>query len=258
MNSKKRSGEFIANARGQLIGRYGQAILVIVLVSFLNFLISSFANFTSVETLSLFLFRFLILIIINLLLGVLSFGMDRFFLNFARGVQGLSPADLFQGIKQNADKAIGIQIVYTIVFIIVEIPLSYFLYFTELDLLDSTIILLLFSFLSSLLHYVTKLFFGLNFYILVDKPDYSVLQILSESNRLMKGNRLRFVGIALRIFPLMLLGSLAFGFGLVWPMALYDTAIANFYLDLIGEEPYDPLSDKEPEKEPDPKSQLLM
>ena len=75
----------------------------------------------------------------------------------------------------------------------------------------------------------------------------------------MTGNRLRLVSVALRMIPLILLGFLAFGIGILWPAVLYSVATKNLYLDIIGEEPFNPLADKEPEPEPepDPKSLLL-
>ncbi|MBR5945308.1 MAG: hypothetical protein IKZ94_10225, partial [Lachnospiraceae bacterium] len=91
MNDKKKpAGELLFNARGQLVGRYGQAILVIVLVGFLNLLFASFADYTYTGTIGSYLMRLLVLTIIDLLLGVLFFGQDRYFLNLVRGVQGLS------------------------------------------------------------------------------------------------------------------------------------------------------------------------
>lgn len=258
-NSQKSARELLICARGQLIGHYGQAILVILVVFFLSFLLSSFVDLTSARTFGVLIFRFLIYIIIYLLLGVLAFGRDRFFLSFARGVQGLSPADLFQNLKQNADKAIGIQVVFALVSALTEIPFIYVISTVEMNTFEYLTFNSAYSLISGLIVYVLHLFFGLSFYLLADRPDCGVMQILSESNRLMKGNRLRFVAIALRIFPLRLLGSFAFLFGVLWPTAIYDTALADFYLDVIGEEPFDPLSDKEPESEPepDPKSLLL-
>ena len=126
MNNKKNARELVFNARGQLVGRYGQAILVIVLVGFLNLLLASFADYTYTGTLGSYLFRLLVLIIIDLLLGVLFFGQDRYFLNLVRGTQGLSPADLFHGIRNNADKAICLQAVYTMVSVITVIPFFLF------------------------------------------------------------------------------------------------------------------------------------
>ncbi|MBO4679178.1 MAG: DUF975 family protein [Lachnospiraceae bacterium] len=258
MNDKKHARELLFDARGQLVGRYGQAILVIVLVGFLNLLLGSFADYTYTGTLGSYLMRILVLTIIDLLLGVLFFGQDRYFLNLVRGVQGLSPADLFHGIKNNADKAICLQAVYTLVSVITVIPaayLSFFVPLTESEALRASLLLRLGA---SIILFTVRLFFGLSFYILADHPDYGVLQILSESNRLMTGNRLRFIVLALRMIPFMILGVLAFIVGFLWPTAIYQTALANFYLDIIGEKPYNPLTDELPTPEPDPRSQLLM
>lgn len=259
MNDKKtRAGQLVFNARGQLVGRYGQAILVIVLVGFLNLLLASLADYTYTGTLGSYLMRMLVLTIMDLLLGVLFFGQDRYFLSLVRGVQGLSPADLFNGIKSNADKAICLQAVYTIVSVITVIPAVYLSFFVTLSESDAIRAGLLLRAVSLLVLFVVRLFFGLSFYILADHPEYGVFRILRESNRLMTGNRLRFIVLALRMIPYMILGVFAFIVGFLWPVAIYNTALANFYLDLIGEEPFNPLADKVPESEPDPKSQLLI
>ena len=256
-NTKKRTGALLSDARGQLVGRYGQAILVMVLVDALNLLLASFADYTYTGTIGSYLLRMIVLIIIDLLLGVLFFGRDRYFLNLVRGTQGLSPADLFHGVKNNADKAICLQAVYTLVMIITVIPAAYIGFFVNLTDREAINAGLFLQLCSLFLLFVVRLFFGLSFYILADHPDYGVLKILSESNRLMNGNRLRFIALTLRMIPYMLLGALAFVFGLLWPSAVYRTALANFYLDLLGEEPYNPLTAKPAEPEPDPQSQLL-
>ncbi len=259
MNNKKSAKELIMNARGQLIGRYGQAILVVIMVGLINLFLGSFADYAYTGSFSSYLFKILILIIIDLLLGVLSFGRARYFLNLVRGVQGLSPADLFYGIKNNVDKTIGLQAVFTMVFAVVAIPEAYVSFFIVRSEFDYILITSVFSLVSSSLLFVVRLFFGLSFYILADHPEYGVVEILKESNRLMAGNRLRLVSVALRMIPFLLLGFLAFGFGLLWPAVIYSTVLANLYLDVIGESPYDPLADREPEPEPepDPKSLLL-
>ena len=246
--NKKTAKELILNARGQLIGRYGQAILVIIVALVLNWLVGSFADLAYTGTLSSYFFSFIILIIIDLLLGVLSFGKDRYFLGLARGIQGLSPADLFYGIKNSTDKAICLQIVYTLASVISVIPsiyLGFFVVLTEKQAATAGLLIKLFALIIII---VVKMFFGLCFYILADRPELSVKEILAESNRLMTGNRLKFLFIVLRVMPLMILGCLALGFGIFWPFVMYQSAIANLYLDTIGEEPYSPLAQEEPKE----------
>ncbi len=258
MNNKKSAKELILNARGQLVGRYGQAILVIVIVGIINYFLGSFADYAYTGSFGSFLFRLLILVIIDLLLGVLFFGQDRYFLNLVRGVQGLSPADLFYGIKNNADKAIGLQAVFTLASALVAVPDAYFTFFVVKDEFDYLLVSSVFRLISLVLLFVVRLFFGLSFCILADHPEYGVLEILKESNRLMTGNRLRLVSVALRMIPLILLGFLAFGIGILWPAVLYSVATKNLYLDIIGEEPFNPLADKEPEPEPEPNPKSLL
>lgn len=240
--NKKTAGDLIMNARGQLVGRYGQAILVIVVALALNLLVGSFADFAYTWTLSSYIFRVIILIIIDLLLGVLIFGEDRYFLNLARGTQGLSPAELFYGIKNSTDKAICLQAVYTLVSVITIIPSVYLSFFVVLTERQATIAGLLIRLFALIMILVVKMFFGLCFYILSDKPELSFTEILAESNRLMAGSRLKFLFLVFRMIPFMILGCFAFVFGIFWPVAIYRTALANFYLDTIGEEPYNPLT----------------
>ena len=245
--NKKTSKDLILNARGQLIGRYGQAILVMIVALILTWLVGSFADLAYTGTFSSYIFRFIILIIIDLLLGVLVFGEERYFLNLARGTQGLSPADLFYGIKNSTDKAICLQVVYTLVTAISAIPSIYLGFFAVLTEKQAATAGLLIRLFSLILAIVVRMFFGLCFYILADRPELSVKEILAESNRLMTGNRLKFVFLVLRMIPYIILGCFAFFIGILWPMAIYETALANFYLDTIGEEPYNPLWQKEPE-----------
>ena len=258
MNKKKRVGEILVNARGQLVGRYGQAILVMMMVAFLNLLLISLSSFSFTDTLGSTLLSIPVLAIVNLLMGVLIFGRERYFLKLVRGVQGLSPADLFDGIKTNVDKAICIQAVYTIVSVITELVSVYIRFFVPLTERQALIADYIIISVTLLLSFVVSLFFGLCYYLLADHPEYSVFEIFHESNRLMTGNRLRFIGLALRMIPLIIIGAFAFAIGVLWPAVIYQTAWANFYLDLIGEKPYNPLTDTPHEPEPDPGSPLLM
>ncbi|MBR6308690.1 MAG: DUF975 family protein [Lachnospiraceae bacterium] len=255
MNNNKTAKELLLNARGQLVGRYGQAILVTVVMIALTVLFSVFANYTYTGTLGTYLFRILITTIIDLLLGVLNFGMFRYFLNLVRGTKDLSPAELFHGVRNCTDKAICLEIVFAVASLITQIPTIYVLFFTTLNERETLVAAYLIRIFSLVVAFTVNMFFGMCFFVLSDKPELSVMEILAESNRLMKGRRLKYFILFLRVLPGMILGMFAFGIGVLWPMVLYYTALANFYLDAIGEEPYNPLLQQEPEEPTN--SQLL-
>ena len=107
---------------------------------------------------------------------------------------------------------------------------------------------LIIQLVAAILLFIVRLFFGMSFYILSDRPELTFTQILAESNRLMTGRRLKFFLLALRMIPVLVLGTFAFVIGVLWPITVYNTALANFYLDAVGEEPYNPLRQQEPQE----------
>ena len=79
--------------------------------------------------------------------------------------------------------------------------------------------------------------YALVYFLLLDYPELSATEIWKKSAQLMKGNRLRYIGLILSFIPWFLLNLLTFGFGTLWLNPYISAAQAVFYLDLVQNQP---------------------
>ncbi len=238
----KKIKELAALSRAQLLGKYSIAIFVAFVIGIIRWTISIITEGNViVSSTTGFLTSTIISLIVDLLLGILIFGQSHFYLKIARGDMNLNISDIFIGFKTNMDKAICIQAIFTgmsllafipsalLHFKILYTPEKYYYYFA----IGITVLELLLVFLA-------KLFFGLSFYILSDNPDWSVTSIFKESLYRMKNKKGKLLLTYLSTIPLLIVSFLSLGIGLLWFMPYYNNLLANFYLDAIGEDAWDP------------------
>lgn len=74
--------------------------------------------------------------------------------------------------------------------------------------------------------------YAMVYYIKYDHPEYDWRTCITESRRLMDGNKWRLFCLNLSFGGWMLVGSLCFGVGVFWVTAYMQAATANFYDDL--------------------------
>lgn len=72
-------------------------------------------------------------------------------------------------------------------------------------------------------------------YIGNDKPELTGKQVVEESARLMKGNRLKFFGLQLSFIGWVLLAVLTLGIGFIWLIPYMEISNVKFYEQLISE-----------------------
>lgn len=229
--------EVMGYARGQLIGKYGIAIAVAVLPTVLETLITTFStNGTSNGAL---LISVLISVVVNLLMGVLILGQARVFLHIGRADKNPDMSDFFANVKSNIDKAVLIQLPFTIASVISLVPAIMYRFgmirVAEQNLQAFELAL---TALQIILSIAVKAFFGMVFFILVDHPDYDVETIYKKSIEMLSGNRLKFILIYIVNIPLAIVSLLACFVGVFWFMAYLNSLFANFYLLLNGEKPW--------------------
>lgn len=234
----KSINELLALSRGQLVGRYKPAILAVLLVTAVNMIISTLIDTVSSSSVMGYILLLAIELIVDLLFGVFVLGECHFYLKFVRFDSTTSSRDIFYGFTNNMDKAIMVQVLFTAFSFLACLPaicINFgFITVASENLLKVKLILTL---LPSVVTFVVNLFFGMAFYILSDNPDMSAKEALIKAYELMYKQKGRLFLAHLRLVPLFILGFLAFGVGVLWVIALQQTMLADFYLDLIGEEP---------------------
>lgn len=236
-NNKVNLKEVMGYARGQLIGKYGIAICVALLPVLLETLVSTLT--TSGTTTSGMLISVLISVIVNLLIGVLVYGQTKVFLCIARGDKAPTMSLFFESLKENLDKAILIQVPFTLTSLLSIVPAILYrlgiLHVPDEKLQAFELLMTLGQFL---LIVILKSFVGMAFYILADHPEMDAGAILNKSIEMLSGYRLKYLLIYLVTFPLLLASFVACFVGVFWFQAYLLTIISDFYLVLNGEKPW--------------------
>ena len=76
------------------------------------------------------------------------------------------------------------------------------------------------------------------YFLLLDYPDLSATEIWKRSALLMKGNRLRYIGLQLSFLPWIFLCLCTFGIGILWLTPYMSATTTAFYLDLVQKQAY--------------------
>ncbi len=77
--------------------------------------------------------------------------------------------------------------------------------------------------------------YSMAYFVKIDNPEYSAKQALDESERLMKGKKMKLFLLDLSFIGWYILGALCFGIGTLWVNAYQQAARTEFYRDLVGE-----------------------
>ena len=71
------------------------------------------------------------------------------------------------------------------------------------------------------------------YYIIGDFDKISISKAVRMSFWLMKGNKMRYIGLCFSMIPFFLLGYLSFGLAFIWISPYIQCGFAHFYLDLM-------------------------
>jgi uncharacterized membrane protein len=79
-----------------------------------------------------------------------------------------------------------------------------------------------------------KILFSQVYFLLHDFPEWSVSQLISTAIHLMKGRKLKYLGLTLSFIPLYLLGIITLFIPLLWINVYAYATRAAFYQDLMS------------------------
>lgn len=259
---KRSSAELKALARKALIGNYGLCIaayllfglfsIIIGFVSSWIFPVSFYSSgFTSAAS---YVFQFLILLLVQ----VLNVGFLQISLKISRHEQA-QLQDLFHGFTHHPDRILAVALIWGVLsFLLVSLPMILFtqygmtslpfyqdfLYlpthqltfrnaFSFLGIL--LIVICVISFIGMLLYALITLPFAMTMFLLAD-TEYTAIEALKESARLMKGNKGRYFYIQyLSFLGIQSISLLSCGVALLWVQPYMNVTLANFYRELRGE-----------------------
>lgn len=249
MNQYLSSYDLKARAKGQLLGKYGAAAAITLLMGLCLFPVSMIITLT---------------IGTNSVMNVLLYGVAQFLLQILTGfflagetyayltiASGATPAikDLFRCFGNDASKVTYVQAVAGGISVLCSLPsmiigvfaLRSLPQFTEETLASDDIsgdaVLFLIYVIVYLAGSIISLFVDLmlsqRFYLMMDFPEYSPSQLLKMSISLMKGNKGRLFYVTLSFIPMYLLCFLSCGIAYLWVHPYMQATYANFYLDLV-------------------------
>ena len=233
MYEKKSSAHLKQIARGLMLGKYRNAITVLLANDLLLSTLSLFTT-TASTTLSGVVIGILINFIVILLGSILLVGQYSFYLNIACN-QSFQFTDLFTGFKVYPDKII---ITSLVSWLITSLPLvPALIVFIVAAFMPNIPILFLIGCLLLIVGTVLSCLFMLRFsqvhYLLLDFPEYSAMNLLKLSWKLMHGNCGRLFYLYISFLPLTLVGLFTFGIGLLFIHPYQQMTYTLFYLDLI-------------------------
>lgn len=232
----KSSAELKRLAKGQLKGKYGISIGVLLLYFLIIFaIVIAISIFSLLLSPTGVIMKGILYLLLLLAAPIFAVGLTRFYLILARGEE-LSVSNLFWGFSNHPGKYIIVYLLVLIFSFIIFIPVIILCIINSLH--DSSIFLTL-TILYYIVTYVFLIIWELSisqvYNLLADDPEKSVIQVLKESRALMKGHKGRLFYMIISFLGWYVLGICSCGIGFLWIIPYFYTTLAIFYLDMIGE-----------------------
>ncbi len=247
MNQYKTRAQLKNIAREKMTGKYGSSILMYFTQTSILFGVS-FALimiFVIIAAIMLLLneqaeigigFQLvftLLSAIISMFGGVFNTGSSLFYLNVVSG-RICSVSDLFYGFRYLFKKSLSLSAVTAIFSTLCLLPYDIFYFYYSENPTPETGMATLFSFLIGMVIYIPfSLALSQCYFLLLDFPQYSAKELLGLSVRIMKGKKWTLFCLQMSFFPLMLLGYLSFGIGLLWVTPYMNATLACYFLDIM-------------------------
>jgi uncharacterized membrane protein len=189
----KTNSELRADARNQLKGKWGTAILLCFIYSILSSIVGFIVPYIGS--------------VLNLLItGPLSLGLAISFMNLVRN-GSFKIEDLFDGFKSFASA------------LITQLLVGIFTFLWSLLLIIPGII--------------AAYRYSMVFYILNDNPGISATDAINASKAMMAGYKWKLFCLHLSFIGWGILSILTLGIGLLWLIPYINAATANFYQNLV-------------------------
>lgn len=77
--------------------------------------------------------------------------------------------------------------------------------------------------------------YSMTFFIKAEHPEYTATQAITESRRIMNGNKFRLFCLDLSFIGWIIVGALCLGIGTLWVSAYMNMAHAEFYREISGD-----------------------
>lgn len=228
------SAQLKSRAKGQLLGKYGTLIPVVIIVQIIVSVLTFMTTFAlDTRTIPGLVLQFLIEILIQLFAGIFVAGQAYLYLKVSCG-GNINVSDVFYGFTHHPDKAILIQLFQLLLGLAFFVP--FIIFFIIWSITDAAILVLFLSitFCIGLVGCtVLSLMYSQSFFVLLDFPEFSAIECMRFSRRIMKGSKARRFYLEISFVPLYLLGFLTCCIGLLFLFPYINATYSNFYLELM-------------------------
>ena len=229
------SAELKARAKGQLLGKYGTVIPTVLVVEIIMVSVSGILSFPlNPQTIPGAVLSFIIECLVQLLAGIFLAGQTYLYLNISCG-GNIRVSDVFYGFTHHPDRAILIQLFQLLLMLASFVPLfavlGLWMVIDSIYMLIPVAVAFCFGLIVSV---IISLMYSQSYFVMLDFPDFTALQCLRFSRRIMKGSKARRFYLDMSFIPLYLLGLLTCCIGLLFVIPYMNTTYSNFYLELMS------------------------
>ena len=229
------SAELKARAKGQLLGKYGTVIPTVLVVEIIMVSVSGILSFPlNPQTIPGAVLSFIIECLVQLLAGIFLAGQTYLYLNISCG-GNIRVSDVFYGFTHHPDRAILIQLFQLLLMLASFVPLfavlGLWMVIDSIYMLIPVAVTFCFGLIVSM---IISLMYSQSYFVMLDFPDFTALQCLRYSRRIMKGSKARRFYLDMSFIPLYLLGLLTCCIGLLFVIPYVNTTYSNFYLELMS------------------------
>ena len=229
------SAELKARAKGQLLGKYGTVIPAVLAVEIIMLSISGVISFPlNPQTIPGAIGSFIVECLMQLLGGIFIAGQTYLYLNISCG-GNIRVSDVFYGFTHHPDRAILIQLLQLLLMLAAYVPLfvvlGLWMVIDSIYMLIPVAVAFCFGLIVSV---IISLMYSQSYFVMLDFPDFTALQCLRFSRRIMKGSKARRFYLDMSFIPLYLLGLLTCCIGLLFVIPYVNTTYSNFYLELMS------------------------
>ncbi|MBQ6697286.1 MAG: DUF975 family protein [Lachnospiraceae bacterium] len=231
----KSSAELKDFAKGRLTGHYGTAILAMLLIESIQIIASSFITMLVPGTDMVSMIISLLLSgVVAIFLGIYQTGVSLFYLNMACG-HLCRLNDIFYGMQNQPSRSLVVSLAVTGVNLLCLTPYQIFaMLFMNTENLNYMMLMLVSAAIGLLIYVPVSLALSQSYYLLLDFPEYSGKEALKASCKLMKGHMGRLFYIQASFLPLMFLGILTCGIGMLWITPYMNMTYTLFFLDIMN------------------------
>lgn len=177
--------------------------------------------------------------LLSIFAGVFQTGITLFYLNTACNRPAVT-ANLFYGFKYLFKKSLGISAVLILLNTACTLPfdICYFLLRSGkgFDTITMAILCIVLMVIGMCIYIPLSLGLSQAYYLLLDFPQYSAMELMKLSFRIMKGHKWELFCLQMSFLPLGFLCLLSFGIGSLWLVPYMNMTQTLYFLDLMQNE----------------------